>query len=280
MPFLPSRKHGLGAKIDGPDVRGTPSFALLRLPVASDLTEFSLEEHVPTVDGWRVVLDQGATSSCVAHAFVAGIHIREKIAGLPFMNASRLYAYYHSRREEGSGPMVFDQGTYLRTCAIGLAKFGVPDEVYWPFSTFSPVVNKRPTYASMSEAHPRMGGKYARIYEMLAGRSDAIKSALVAGCPVAFGTAVAHSFMDNGGPLNVDKPGAFDKIAGNHAMLIVGWKTVQGKTWWRVQNSWGRNWRDEGFVWLSDSYIVWEQTQDLHIIYGWKRLQEVGHGAI
>lgn len=276
MPILPSSKRGLGAKIDGHGNLDAPSFSIMRLPGAGDLKDFSLESMVPIIDGWKVVLDQGATSSCVAHAFIAGIHIREKSAGLSFMNASRLYAYYHARREETGSPVVLDQGTFLRTCAIGLAKFGIPDENYWPFSQFTLTVNKRPSYAAMSEAHPRAGGKYVRIYELLAGRSAAIKAALIAGYPVAFGTAVAQSFLDNGGPLSVQKPNAYDKIAGNHAMLIIGWKTVDNMVWWRVQNSWGRNWRDEGFAWLADSYINWEQTQDLHIIYGWKRLQEVG----
>jgi hypothetical protein len=273
VPLLPSKRKGLGFLPD-PLEQGSPDFAKMGLARAGDLSAFSLEEHIPSVDGVRVILDQGATSSCVAHSFVNALSIVEQRAGLPYIPASRLYAYYHARREEGRGAIVADNGTYLRTCAEGLGKFGVPDEKWWPFSTFSLTVNQRPNYKALSEAHPRMGGKYARIYEYAIDRVQAVKNALVAGHPVAFGTLIADSFMGARGNLHVDLPRPAERIAGGHAMCLVGWKTEKSKTWFRVLNSWGSGWRDGGLVWMSEDYIASSTTTDLHVIHGWKRLQE------
>jgi hypothetical protein len=273
MPLLPSSKRGLGFRPD-PLKNGSPSFAKMGVAAASDVTAFSLEGSIPVVNGRRLILDQGSTSSCVAHAFVAALHIVEQRAGLAHIPASRLYVYYHARREEGRGSIVFDNGTYLRTCAEGLAKFGVPDERWWPFSTFSLTVNKRPKYEAISEAHPRQGGKYARIYEYDADRSQAIKSALVAGHPVCFGTLVSKSFLDSRGGAYVELPRAADPIVGGHAMTIVGWETRDKRTWYRVLNSWGPDWRDGGLCWMAEDYVTSVNTTDLHVIHGWERLRE------
>lgn len=272
MPLFPSSKKGLGYKPD-PKME-SPDFGRLGLTLAGDLKEYSLEHFIPVLNGIRVILDQGATSSCVAHAFVNAIMIAEQRAGLSYIASAVLYPYYFARREEGNGPIVFDQGTFLRTCGEGLGKFGVCPAQYWAFSESSLKVNRRPDYKAMSEAHARAAGRYARIYEYATDRVQAIKSALVSGHAVAFGTVVAESFLDSHGPLSITVPKVTERIAGGHAMCIVGWQTVDGETWFRVLNSWGNTWRDGGLVLMHEDYITSPVTNDLHVVYGWKRLQE------
>lgn len=41
---------------------------------------------------------------------------------------------------------------------------------------------------------------------------------------------------------------------GGHAIAIVGYKEENGKFWWRVQNSWGKEYGDHGRIWLSGDY--------------------------
>jgi C1A family cysteine protease len=36
----------------------------------------------------------------------------------------------------------------------------------------------------------------------------------------------------------------------NHAMVIVGWKQIGGFTYWKVQNSWGPDWGDNGYCYI------------------------------
>jgi len=242
------------------------------------LRTFSLEDSIPREHGEKVILNQGATSSCVAHAFVAGIHIAETRAGLPYVPCSRLFAYYNARREMKEQRFVLDNGTYLRTCAAALAHFGVPDEGHWPFSEFTLIVNKRPSFDAMRWAHPRAGGNYVKIYPPGDMRLDAIKSALHAGHPVAFGTLVTQSFLSNKGPARIKELDT-SALAGGHAMLIIGWEVVEGETWFRVLNSWGPKWRDGGLCWFHQDLIAAASADDFHVIYGWNRIaQAKDHG--
>ena len=272
MPLFPSRRKGLGALIEGPRETRAPGIEKLRLGKSMH-SSATLEHFIPTVDGRRLILDQGATSSCVAHAFIAAIHIAEVRARLPFAPCSRLFAYYNARRlmDPQVLPIVDDSGTYPRTCAEGLAKFGVPDEEYWPFSTFTFKVNRRPNYTAMTMANPRTGGSYVKIYERGDQRLSAIESAIVAGHPVVFGTTVRESFLDMHGPDFVQIQEG--DIAGGHAMAIVGFEPFLGRMRYRVLNSWGPKWRDGGLVWLDQSLIASDEADDFHVLYGWKRLQ-------
>ena len=38
----------------------------------------------------------------------------------------------------------------------------------------------------------------------------------------------------------------------NHAVIIVGWDDC--KQAWRVRNSWGRSWGEEGYIWIKYGY--------------------------
>jgi C1A family cysteine protease len=272
MPLLPSKRKGLGAKIEGPSQTKTYALDHLGLgKVPYGLDEYSLEKFIPKVDGQMVVLNQGATSSCVAHAFVAAIHIAETRAGLPYVPCSRLFAYYNSRKEEGAS-VITDDGTFLRTCAAGLRHFGLPDEKEWPFSEFTFKVNRRPSYTAYRIAQPRANGQYAKIYQTGVERIAAIKQAIFAGHAVTFGTLVSESFLDNYGDTFIvdDK---LSPIAGGHAMCIIGWKRDAGGTWLRVLNSWGTRWRDAGLCWMHEDIIGGAKSDDFHIILGWNRLK-------
>ncbi len=274
MPLWPSNyRKGLGALIeDG----ATDTFGFEKLGVslhgATVPRDHTLEGSIPVVNGRRMILNQQGTSSCVAHAFVGGIHIEEQRAGLTFEPASRLYAYFNSRKEHQTGVAMWDTGTYLRTMAVGLRKFGCPPESHWSWSQQTFKVNKRPDWQAMRHAHARRGGQYVKIYETGKERTRVVQLALLSGFTVAFGTRLGVSFLGAGNQW-IDVPPATEEIAGNHAMLIVGWTTTgNGKLWFRVLNSWGGWWRDGGLCWLSSDYIEWMHTHDLHVIHGWERV--------
>lgn len=279
MALLPSsRRKGLGLKFEDEAKRPLPgheAFGLdymgLTLAAAIPDTYLDHETDIPVVDGKRFIYDQGATSSCVANAFMHGVILRERREGHEFDAPSRLYPYYNARRE--SGRPVWDSGTYLRACAHGLRVHGTCSEQFWKWSQLGTKVNRRPNWNAMRHAHPRRGGRYVRIYEAGTERIQAVQQAILAGHDVAFGTRLGVSFLSSAGDVMVDVPPATEKVAGNHAMLIIGWQTFEGRVYFRVLNSWGRGWRDGGLCWMSAEYIGWSRTNDLHIIYGWERIR-------
>lgn len=272
MPLLPSRKRGLGLKFE----EGTPStYGLERLDLGREhapATFMSHEMDIPVVDGKRFIFNQGATSTCVANTFCHGIILKESRDGLPFDEPSRLFPYWVSRAEHNG--QWFDNGTYLYTLAHALRKMGTPSDQFWKWSQFSGKVNRRPNFRAMRKAHPRRDGRYVRIYETGQERIEAIQQAIMAGHDVGFGTRLGRSFLAADGDKMITPPPATEEIVGNHAMLIIGWNTIGGRLYFRVLNSWGTRWRDNGLCWMSADYIAASYTRDLHIIYGWNRTKE------
>jgi hypothetical protein len=222
----------------------------------------SLEQYV-------TVVDQKSTSSCVGNAVAGAVYIMEQKSGHQYGYPSRMFLYWNARRRHENPPLK-DDGTYIRECCKALAKIGVPDEGAWPFKTRR--VNDKPRgFRPWMEADPRKNGEYLSIASTGSFRIDRITSAIAEGYPVVFGTDLVQSFMSASGPDVISRPKTGEKIVGGHAMVIVGYRTVDGKVQLRVLNSWGKYWRDGGLCWFTEDYITWSRSRDFTIIRGWKR---------
>ena len=77
---------------------------------------------------------------------------------------------------------------------------------------------------------------------------NGIKSYLAKGYPVVIAVAFDDTFMDPKGPSTVTDM-KIDANAMGHAMLVVGYD--EGKKCFRIMNSWGTEWRDGGFCWMT-----------------------------
>lgn len=265
--------RALGYRPDKIDVR---DYDFGRFGVTSDdhPAAASLRAYEPEV------YDQGRTSSCVAQSMAGAIEMLERKAHFNRTRGgntvpatpSRLFIYFNSRRMHSGGPAIFDNGTYLRTAAKGLANFGCPDEDLWHFSQLPWQVNRRPAFLSYMNAHGRRGGEYARINSTGEDRIRAIKGAIVAGFPVCFGTRVTDGFLSSSGPDVVDVPTYGDKFAGGHAMTIVGYNHSREGLVFDIRNSWGDRWRDFGHCLMTEDYIRWPHSSDFQIMRGWPNL--------
>lgn len=59
---------------------------------------------------------------------------------------------------------------------------------------------------------------------------------------------------------------------GNHALVIDGWKTVNGKLYWRIKNSWGKYWGHlnnghaylpEEYPWMDKVYVIIDEVTEM-----------------
>ncbi len=91
---------------------------------------------------------------------------------------------------------------------------------------------------------------------------DIIKGALADGNAVVFGIRIAKTFNEFKGN-GVYSRSPKDTLMGGHAMVLVGYDDERKA--FRLQNSWGKDWADQGRAWLSydtfssdatDAYIV------------------------
>lgn len=249
------RQRGRGYLPDKPDRRDVP-FGAVAAAGGRTVVPVSMRLPMP----WA--LDQGGTSSCVAHALAHAIGCREAYKGDPAPAApSRLWMYYWSRFEHGAQTQ--DAGTYMRTACDALRRLGAPDEQYWDWRPLTRM-HAQPGLAATSHAAGRRNGSYYRITETGSARGKAIQLAIAQGRPVCFGVEVTDSFCEWEGPDVIGVPSVSDPIAGGHAMMLHGYRSDGLGLQFRVQNSWGPAWRDGGGAWLTEGFL--QGARDLWVI--------------
>lgn len=198
------------------------------------------------------MLNQLGTESCAAQAVLdAEVTCMAARYGVSVELGSRLAAYYGSRIHHQRP--VRDGGTYLRTLVEYLARFGIVVEKAWPFNPWR--VNDQPPLSVFLKSYKRRG---IRGYYFLFDRGDALlegyMAAIADGRPLAFGVSVDKAFTRDDGDDHIEySPGP---IVGGHAMQVLGYKRDGSRLWFRVKNSWGESWRDGGYAWLAESWIL------------------------
>jgi hypothetical protein len=214
-------------------------------------------------------LTQGGLGSCVAQAVAKAIwasHAQNPAVGVPKL-ASRLAIYYLARATHGMTK--WDSGTHIRAAFQILNRFGFAVEELWPYTDSKQVViNGLAKFQMMPPTRVFRGGYdqalknkpavYRRILESGYERVDQVKEAIYAGFPVIFGTQVSKTFRRDAAIGHVLDPPT-GNFAGGHAMVI-GAYTPHGA---HVLNSWGKDFGNNGWVWLSWDYIAAPITRDL-----------------
>ena len=254
------KKPGLG--LLGPDARapqedGKLDWGFDKLGLAKASASLSDLEHLVVN-----VLFQSTSQSCVSHAWEQALRMERKRLGYPVVLGSRLFGYSNSRAEHLEEKI--DSGTYLRTYAWALKKVGSCAEEVWPFDLKN--INVHPPVRAYQKAWALRGIRgYYKIYDTGYARTEAIRAALSVGKPVVFGTAINEAFTNSSGPITIERP--LDNIIGNHAMCLCGYEPARGGDFnYKTVNSWGSDWRQRGFAFLSEEYIQWNESQDFWVV--------------
>ena len=92
-------------------------------------------EVLPTSIDWRnaitAIENQGQLGSCTANSMSGACELILRSNG-SFINLSRLFNYYESRKH--GGLLGQDNGAYLRDAIAVVAKVGFPVETIWPYN--------------------------------------------------------------------------------------------------------------------------------------------------
>ena len=181
--------------------------------------------------------DQGQLGSCTANAGVGLVEYYEKKTFGKYLNASRLFLYKVTRnlmKETG------DSGADLKTVMQALVMFGVCLEDYWPY-TDGDGFDVEPSPFTYAMASNYTTQKYFRFDPPTKSKTQVlsdIKSYLV----------------------NIPYPQKGEKVAGGHAMMIVGYDdnhTIGAyKGAFLIRNSWGTSWGVQGYGWLPYQYAL------------------------
>jgi len=204
----------------------------------------------PTAIDWRnkdginwlgPVMNQGNCGSCVAFAAVATLEGQTSIsAGIPWLNPS-----FSPQALFACGGGGCDFGWLLNGPSRYLSTTGVPDEACMPYTSGSTgedvaCSNK---CADASERSFRIAGTSEP--SRFGSGIDVVKEALKRG-PLMTSMRVYADFITYTGGIYKHVTG---NVLGGHAISLVGYD--EEKRAWLIRNSWGQEWGDKGYAWIS-----------------------------
>lgn len=227
--------------------------------IKTGLTKLSLNnsnEYI--INNTLPVYHQYSLQSCVANSVCHALEMLMSQHG-QYTPLSRLFVYWNARMFNNETNL--DEGTYIRNAFSSLRTLGVCSEKSFPYYTYN--VFAQPGVFSYGEAASNKIDSFYRINSYDTQRLDDIELAIRANHPVCFGTAVDRDFVNADDDKEVwDKPSSW---IGKHAMLICGVRTNNYKREFLIKNSWGTSWGNGGYMWLSERYIIWDESEDFWV---------------
>lgn len=188
------------------------------------------------------VRDQGARPTCLAFA-ASDSHAGLRPGWDPL---SCEFAFYHAQRRAGRSPA---QGAVLPAMLEVLKGDGQPHESGWPYFAYSP------TDLALWAPPAAVGACYGR--NGVTGGSDlsGVRSMLGLARPMVILTMLSQSFfMPVAGIVN-SEPGEAPEPSQRHAVVAVGYGSVDGTPAILIRNSWGSAWGADGHAWLTDAFL-------------------------
>lgn len=199
--------------------------------------------------------DQESLGSCTAQAWAGAMEFHENFMGRGgklYRDLSRLFIYYNERVIDGT--VNEDAGSYIRSGANALAKWGVCYEYEWPYKINA--FNQKPSKSCYTSAVIHKINSYYSISTF-----NHLKLCLANNLPVVFGFMVYESFESD----IVSKRGIVpmpdvrnEALLGGHAVVAVGYNDYQKR--FLIRNSWGKNWglhgTNAGYFTMPYDYIA------------------------
>ncbi|MEI6296283.1 MAG: C1 family peptidase [bacterium] len=204
-------------------------------------TEFAPNYMIP--EKTTSVYDQGAYGMCVAFSLSEIKEIQEaKERGI---NTRYSPAFIYGNRVDGDW---MGEGMISRQALARLTADGVCD-----FDSLSLIDTYPSCRDAISAYHRNIARNQIVSSYILHTSPDAVRTALMKFGAVLLITDIYSSFESNGQGIVPQIQGG-ETLLGSHAMIIVGWKTIEGQLYWVVQNSWGDWWCDKGFCYIPVNY--------------------------
>lgn len=233
-----------------------PISSQLHLPACTANAGADLIEAVDIWDRVQTFEEGGHSPDAVLEK------VREEVS-----DYSRMFLWWNGRNMMDP-PQHQDStsGCYNRLIMDVVSRFGVCKEDLWPYNdesippAYRPRSVVRPSLSAFRQARGMMTSSYHAILAQGDERLNQIVKALQATPGVLFGTALIPGF-GRAKPDTIIKPSSY--TSGRHAMVIVGYSS--SKSAFKVRNSWGDEFADEGYCWMHESYIAWHNSRSFWV---------------
>ena len=226
----------------------TPDEEIAKIDIEIDYPEsYDLSEFLPPVD------TQGNQGSCVAWAtgyylksFQENYQTSQDDLAAPTFILSPSFIFNQIKIAPCSGSQIADALDLLQVS-------GTPDWTVMPYNEND--CDTQPTDLQRTLAEPNRIESYFYLNgEILLEQTKAF---LLNDQPVVIAIAIDRNYFgakEDG----VAVYRKFKKVDGAHAMLVVGYDDAMNA--FKVVNSWGRDWGNQGFVWID--YQAFEEAND------------------
>lgn len=194
------------------------------------------------------IKNQGAINSCVAHSVALIKEIQEfyETGKKTEFSTGWIYGYRLSSQYQGAG-------MYPKEALTNLKNYGdVTADIFpenFEYAEIQYLISNRKTEC-LAQAKKYKISAYARVNSV-----SAVKDCLYnQHSPVMVICDIYDSFYTIGANGKVPlKSGA---LQGSHAMTIIGWTKISGAEYYIVQNSWGKEWGDNGLCYLRTNNAI------------------------
>jgi C1A family cysteine protease len=202
------------------------------------------------------IYDQGELGSCSANAIAAAFEYEQVRRGLADFMPSRLFIYYNERKMEGTIPV--DAGATIRNGIKSVNKVGVVSEVEIPYDEHN--FAAEPSQQNYANARFHRSVQYQRVTQNV----YTLRHCLANGNPFTFGFMMYESFVEGetekSGVVYIPRHG--EAALGGHAVLAVGYLTVNHALFFICRNSWSDGWGDRGHFYMPAEYLADDNLSD------------------
>lgn len=227
-----------------------------------------LPRQVDLSDSFPIPGAQGQQNSCVGWATAYALKsyqermeegwTLEMAEGSPDYNHIFSPAFIYNQINGGQ-----DEGSDINTALQLIVDMGVATLVTMPYNESDYL--SQPSGAAFEEAAKFRGAEVKRADSLLA-----IKEALANRLPVVAGIAVYNSLDELRGTDAVYNNKGSGTLLGGHAVTIVGYDDDKFGGAFKIINSWGRNWGDNGYFWLpydfAEQPAPWPDDRDARVL--------------
>lgn len=204
------------------------------------------------LDAWfPPVINQGSVPLCTAAVVTALAAYFARRARHTIVRPSLLFNYRMARRLMGVPDR---RGAHIDASIAAWQRFGMPDEASWPWTPSSVDTDPPDGLASAPGCSADVTSWRIRRGTTTAPRYlDVLRAAIAAGLPLACEFPLYVSQFISFGTGAIPLPEENERSLGRHIALLVGFDDTSRR--FRVRNSWGRQWGDQGYGWLPYSYL-------------------------
>ena len=248
-------EFGLGCELDGVPNLGDDE--------ASFQVKASLPARIDLRAGCSAISSQGRTGSCVGFATVDGLgEFIARKQGITIDFAPR-FVWTLGRKSEKRLDVA--SGIHISTATDIIDNIGLVPEKSFPYIDIGAMTDPSAKMAALTDVPNSSLIKEAKKYRFIKGWQKvstvhAMKKSLSDGMPVVFAIRCFKSIYSTKKDGIIPIPVQGDQALGGHALLCVGYDN--NKRQFIIRNSWGTNWGDNGYGYLSYEYVKLNLTYE------------------